>query len=115
MPKKQSVVREPTKHELEEWLQKEIKRINKSPKKYHYVNFTEPQVYINGKKIIIASIEEDDAPNEYFLTTGTYPRKLKVKHVSIQEKTIGKHIKNNFEMFRRKPSLNKIVEFADLE
>ena len=94
---------------LTKWLTKEIKRIYKSPKKHGYVDYSEPSVFTKGNSLVIGSFEEDDDPDEYFLTKGTYPNKLKVEHIRIKEKTIEKHIQSKYKSYKRAKKLENLI------
>lgn len=91
------------------WLIKEINRIYKFSKKYNYVSYYEPSVFVKGSNIVIGSFEEDEDPDQYFITSGKYPNKLDVKHVRIKESTIEKHIKKKYKNYKRNKSLDRIV------
>jgi len=99
---------------LNKWLVKEIKRINKNAKKYDYVDYFEPTVYRKGNNVVIVSFEEDEDPDQYFITTGTYPKRLKVDHIRIKEKKSETYIKKRYKSYKRDCKLESMIVDASL-
>lgn len=97
------------KKSFDEWLFNEIKHISKDPKKYHWVNYREPEVYKKDNNIAIITIEEDYSADQYFITTGKYPGKLKVEDIIIK-KPINKYMKERFKGYGRNKKLEENVE-----
>ena len=99
---------------FKKWLGKEIKHIYRNFAKHFYVSYQDVTVYKKGNNVVIWSIEEDDGPDEYFITSGKYPNRLKVEKKSVRGK-IETYIKKRYKKYRRRRKLDSVVNNALME
>ena len=110
--KRKSEIKRKSKSEnLQKWLTEEIIRIQQNLDKYDYVSWDDASVYVKDNEVVIWSVEEDEEPDMYYITTGIIDKKLKVNHIKLRkkEKNIENYIELNYPGFKRNKSLDKIV------
>lgn len=89
------------------WLNSEIKEISNNPEKYGFIGLQDPQIYMQGNKLMMWSIEEDECPEQYYITSGKYPNKLSVKHIKTDN--IKKYVKEKYPNYKKNSKFNQVV------
>ena len=102
------------KDDIKGWLIDAVVHIQENIEKFENVSWQDASVYTKDNKVVIWSIEEDEGPDMYFITTGTVGKKLNVQHIKLRakEKSIENYIKINYPDFKRNKSLDKVVTDA---